>query len=283
MKDSKFAHSLETILLGMLLAIIAFIILGYSDGLFHSKNIVRWLPSIESEEFVRADNQMMKLVGVPEVKSRIEVPKYEKDLIYFKRVHEVKNEKDEWVEVKVDEAWANFTLNGIDVYPYGATTYLNLEEKYVSENVNERQVIYGVDYDEKLIVVGKLINGEIRVDGDVYAISNKDNTALEKELREEINDKWWFFKLISLILLTIGIVAFFIPIIAFLEILPQLGYISILLIISVALATSFIFVVLEILIFAFWYLILLVLFAMVYLFIRVMVKKKKKPMNIIPN
>lgn len=281
MKENKFANSIETVLLGMLLSIIAFIVLGYSDGLFHDRNEIRWLPTINDAEFVRTQTGMVKLAGIPEVYGEIKIPQYDKNLLYVKRVYQEKD-GEEWKDVRFDEAWSRFTLLGIEVWPENLYhKYFNLEEKYVKEEGDTRQVFYGVDADESLIVVGE-INDKLIQGGDTFAISNKDNTTLEIQLRSEIHEQWWFYKLISAFLLAIGFAAFFLPIIAFLELLPQLGAVAVFIIIGVSILTAVLFVTVQTLVFAFWYLIFLVLFAMVYLFIRINTKKKKKPIELIP-
>lgn len=281
MADNKFAQSIETLILGMTIGVIAFLMLGYTEGLFYDKNVVRWLPELQEEELVRTDNGMMKLSGVPEVKTELKIPDYEKNQVFIKRIIEEKIE-DEWVETRTDELWANFTLNGIEVIPENSTQYFNLEQKYVKETNIERQTMYGIDAQAPIIVVGSAVDGLIR-DGNIFAISNLNNAELEKELKSLIHFDWWLYKLIAWFLLSVGLVAFLLPLLAFVEILPELGLWGILAFVGACIGFGFILVAIETLVFAYWFLIFLILGFMLYLFIRINIKKKKKPINILPN
>lgn len=281
MAESKITQSIETLILGMTIGVIAFLMLGYTEGLFYDKNIVRWLPEIQEEEFVRTENGMMKLSGIPEVRTELKIPDYEKNQVFIKRIMEEKIE-DKWVVTRTDELWANFNLHGIEVSPEYSKQYFDLEEKYVKESDVDRQTMYGIDAEAPLIVVGTAVNGEM-MNGSVFAISNLDNVTLETELKAMVHNDWWFFKLFAWLLLSIGIVAFLLPMLAFLEILPELGLWGILTFIGGCIGVAFLLVAIEILVFAYWFLVFLILGFMLYLFIRINVKKKKKPINILPN
>lgn len=281
MAENKFAQSIETLILGMTIGVIAFLMLGYTEGLFYDKNIVRWLPEIQEEELVRTDNGMMKLSGVPEVRTELKIPDYEKDQVFIKRVIEEKIE-DEWVVTRTDTLWANFNLNGIEVFPEYSTQYFDLEQKYVKESDIERQTMYGIDVGAPLIVVGTAANGEM-MNGNIFVISNYDNAKLETEMKALVHYDWWFFKLFAWLLLSIGIVAFLLPMLAFLEILPELGVWGILAFVGACIAAAFLLVTIETLVFAYWFLIFLILGFMLYLLIRINIKKKRKPINVLPN
>lgn len=145
-----------------------------------------------------------------------------------------------------------------------------------------RQITYGFDVDSELIVIGELKDGIID-GGDFFMISNKSNDVIEAELKAEIHFNWWLYKSFALLLLSFGIVALLLPLLAFLEIIKELGFYGMLLFILSSIILAFLLIVIETLVFAYWFLIFLVLGFVIYLFIRINIKKKKKPINILPN
>lgn len=281
MADSKFTQSLTTLLTGMLISVIAFLILGFNEGIFHDKNIIRLLPIIKSEDLLRNTEGMIKISGVPEVKSELRIPDYDKNLLFTRTVYQEKL-NDNWVTVKTEQVWANFDLLGLEIYPENAVKYLNLDQKYINESENERQTIFGFDADSEIIVVGEIKDGIIK-GGDSFAISNKSNDILEAELRAQIHYDWWIYKMLSVLLLSIGIIAFLLPLLDFFEVIQELGILGLLIAIGASIALSFILVAIETVIFSYWFLISLILLFLGYMFIRIFVKKKRKPINVLPD
>jgi len=281
MADNKFSQSIMTLLIGMLMSIIAFLILGYNEGLFYDQNIIRWLPMIESEELLRESEGMVKLNGVPEVKTELKAPENDENLLFIKRVYEEMID-DEWVRVRTDEAWANFSIFGVEVMPEHAIQFFDLEKLYEKETNGDRQTMFGFAAENPLIVVGEIKNNTIS-GGDTFAISNKSNDVLEAQLKAAIHSNWWLYKLFSLILLSVGIIAFLLPLLAFLEILQEVGFWGVLTFIGASIGLALLLIAIETLVFAYWFLIFLVLGVMAYLFIRIFIKKKRKPINVLPN
>lgn len=279
MADSRLSQSITTLLIGMIVSIIAFLILGFTEGLFHDQNVIRWLPTLKSEDLVRESGGLVKLYGLPEAKTELKVPEYDQNLLFLKRIYQEKVD-DKWVTVRTDQAWANFDILGVAVHPESAVQYLNLEQKYLKETDNERQAIFGFDADEPIIVVGENINGVIR-GGDSFAISNKSNSVLESELKASIHFDWWLYKLLAVFLLSLGLMAGLLPLLDFFELIKELGTWGILSFIGASIATSFILVAIETIIFAYWFLISLVILFIGYMFVKIFIKKKRKPINIL--
>ncbi|MFC1810669.1 TMEM43 family protein [Patescibacteria group bacterium] len=271
-KESRFLQSVETLLLGMLLGVIAFVILGYTDGLFHDMNLIRWLPLIEVEDVKIADG-MAKITGEPML---------DDDHIYYKQVFEEKI-RDEWKVVKVQETWNSFSLNGILIKPQGSIGYFDLEEVEKTEQGDIRYTAYKVSAYDDMIIVGDLQN-EVVEGGEVFFITNKSDDVIERELRDMIHNDWWVYRLVAWFLLTLGTIALLTPLLSFLEVFSELGPLSSVILIFGSLAIGFLIVTIETLVFAFWYLILIVIFLIGYLFFRVYCcKKKRNPINILPN
>jgi hypothetical protein len=283
MKDSRLSQGISIALLGLLISVIAFIILGYAEGLYHNLNQIRWLPliDVENENISLADG-MAKIKGQPEAMALLKAEGSDDNLLYYKKVYEEKI-NDKWTEVRIDESVLDFKISGYLISPKPALKFFDLQEISVNETDNTRQTIYGVSTKDNLIVVGAIKDGQIK-GGEIFAVSNKTNDVLEKELNNLIHDDWWILRLIAWGLLTFGIISFFLPIMQLLEILPELGPIVILIQIGCSVALGFLIVVIETLIFAYWYLIIIILLFVVYLLFRILCCKKgrAKMLNFIP-
>ncbi len=282
MKDSRLTQSLSISLLGMLISVVAFIILGYAEGLYHNLNQIRWLPLIEDTQVLDLADGMVKIEGQPEALSSLRAEGSDDDLLYYKKVYEEKID-NEWTEVRTDETILDFKINGYLVSPKPALKLFDLQQISVNETDTTRQTVYGVSTKDKLIVVGALKDNKIQ-GGEIFAISNNTNEVLEKELKNLIHDDWWILRLLAWGLLTFGIIAFFLPVMQLLEILPELGPIVILMFIGGAIALGFLIVAIETMIFAYWYLIFIILIFIIYLLFRILCCKKKgtKELKFIP-
>ena len=285
MAENQFMHSVVALIIGMLIIVIAFLVLGFNEGHFYNQNLVRWLPTTESEDLVVSEDMlvfeegMVKMLGVPEARTELTVPDYEKKLLFTRSVYEEKIE-DKWVMVRTDESWVNFELLNIGVVPNYAIQYFDLEEKYVKETENERQTIYGLDADAPIIVVGAIKDGMI-TGGDVFVISNKSDSVLESDLKAAMHYNWWLYKLFSVLLLSIGIVTFFFPLLKFLEVFQEMGFVGVLAFIGISIGLAFLLVVIGTLVFVYWFLILLILGFIAYLLIKINIKKKRKPIDLL--
>lgn len=268
-------------MLGMLIGVVGFIVLGYAEGLYHNLNQIRWLPLIDDIEAVELADGMAKITGQPEGMALLRAEGSEDDLLYYKKVYEEKID-NEWTIVRTDETILDFKINGYLVSPRPALKLFDLMEISINETDTTRQTVYGVSTKDKLIVVGALKNKKIQ-GGEIFAISNNTNEILEKELKNLIHDDWWILRLISWGLLTFGIITFCIPVMQLLEILPELGPIVILMLIGGAVALGFFIVALETMIFAYWYLIFIIIIFVIYLLFKILCCKDRiKELKFIP-
>jgi len=281
MKDSRFSQSLSIVLLGMLINIIAFIILGYSEGLYHNLNQIRWLPLIHTEDVELADG-MAKITGEPEVMALLRAEGSDDNLIYYKKIYEEKID-DEWTIVRTDQTMLDFKINDYTVRPTEALKFLDLEEISFNETETTRQTVYGVSVKDNLIIVGAIKDNQIK-GGEIFAISNKSNDVLEHELQSYIHSDWWILRLIAWGLLTFGIIATILPILSLLEILPELGPIVVVMLMGASIIIGFLIVAIETLIFAYWYLVFIILAFIIYLLFKILCcRKKTKSLKILPN
>ncbi len=280
MKDSRFTQSLSIILLGLIITVIAFVTLGYAEGLYHNLNQIRWLPLIDTEDVELADG-MAKISGKPEVMALLRAEGADENLLFYKKVYEEKID-DQWTRVRIDKTVLDFKIGDYVVHPVQALKFFDLEEISVNETETTRQSVYGVPADEKLIVVGR-IDDNVMEGGEIFAISNYSNEVLESELKNLIHSDWWILRLIAWGLLTFGVIAFILPIMQLLEILPELGPIVILLLSGAAILMGFLIVALSTLIFAYWYLIFILLIFVLYLLYKILFyRSRKKHIDIIP-
>jgi E3 Ubiquitin ligase len=150
----------------------------------------------------------------------------------------------QWVLVKDEEVWADFSLGSIKVSPDDAEVLANptvLHEAETQEDVDltqaeedlvnvpqKKQVtLEAILPDETLIVVGLLSQNQIQSGKEgVFVISNKTNDQLieDQRLEEENMEKAgflgiWFFLTFGLFLLTI-------PFLRILNIMPGLGVLA---------------------------------------------------------
>ena len=268
--SGKFRSSFGTLLLGMIFSIVAFVLLGYSEGVNEAINTIKRTPLIEVENLAKTSG-LVKITGVP---------KHDEDLLYYKTVKE-ENRDGEWVTVSEEEAWANFKLGNISVKPDHADLIFDVEEKSRLEGPNEREIIYGASNEEKLIIIGE-INNDVIDSGRIFLITNKTNPELITYLTEGGQFEWWLYKLGALFLLTLGITAFILPILAFLDIFPKFGIVTIFLIFLFSLVVSSLLVFISAIVITFWWLIFVIIALMLILLIRIKGKKAKKTINFVP-
>jgi hypothetical protein len=274
-----FRSNFGTLFLGALLGMIGFVLLGYSEGIYKDLTMVKRVPLVHVDNLAKTSG-MVKLTGIPSPECNINVPDCDENLIYYQTIYEEKRD-GEWVEVRKDEAWANFSLGTIEVYPEFANIYMNLSEKGRVEEENTRETTFGVENTEELITLGELKDGRIN-SGNAFIITNKS----EKELIDDLSDvgtwKWWLYKLGALVLLTLGITAFFLPIISFLDIFPGFGWAVTIALFLISIIISTLLVFLTTIVITFWWLIIVLVAMLLILLIRIKGTKKKKPINFVP-
>ncbi|MBN1494902.1 hypothetical protein JW911_04175 [Candidatus Peregrinibacteria bacterium] len=285
--QNKFSTSLSTLFMGLILFVIGFVLLGYSEGSLKESNTVQGLPLLEAETLTRHKG-LVKIIGFPEASCQLNIPACEENLIYFKKIREEFID-GKYVQVRQDESWTNFKLGNVIIQPANAIPVLNLQEKsrveseetINNETVKYREIITGIADSEKLIVVGELINNEIK-SGSLFIVSNKTNKQIISDLKEGKMTNWWIFKLSALLLLTLGIGAFVLPIIVFLDIFPEFGWILTTLVFLISAIVSFIFVFLSTVVLTYWWLIFVLVGFVLIMLVRIKSKSTKKPLNFIP-
>jgi len=77
----KFSTSLGTLFLGMILVVIGFILLGYSEGTIREANHIKSLPLIEVENLRRTEGTV-KITGYPIPACEITIEACAENLIY---------------------------------------------------------------------------------------------------------------------------------------------------------------------------------------------------------
>jgi len=285
--QNKFSTSLSTLFMGLILFIIGFVLLGYSEGSLKESNTVQGLPLINAETITR-NTGLVKITGYPEPSCQINVPACEENLLYYKKIRE--EEVDgKYVPVREDESWTNFKMGPVFVQPANSKSLLDLKEKSRIESqevrdgktVKYREIITGIPDTEKLIIVGELSNGEIK-SGSLFVVSNKTNKEIISDLKEGKMMNWWIFKLSALLLLTLGIGAFVLPIIVFLDIFPEFGWILTSLVFLSSLIFSFIFVFLSTVMLTYWWLIFVLAGFVIITLVRIKARSKKDTINFIP-
>ena len=274
MRDSKLSQSISIIGLGILLSIIALVILGYSEGLYHNLNQVRWLPltDVDAEDLELSDG-MVKITGKVEPMGLLNVEGIDDDLLYYKKVYEEKID-DIWTTVKTEQTILNFRIDDYVVTPSEAVKFFTFDELIVSETETTKETIYSVPAKDRLIVVGAIKGNQIK-SGEIFTISNKTNEILEDELRQYIHSDWWILRHIALAFLVFGIIASVLPILNFFEVLSELGPVTILVLIAAAIIISLCIIAFTTLIFAYWYLVYIIIIFIVYLLFRIFCCRKK--------
>ncbi len=274
----SFRSSFITLFLGILLGIFGFVLLGYSEGIDRELNIIKRLPLIKAED-IKKTSGLVKITGLPVTACDISVPLCEESLLYYKTTKEELH-NNEWTHVRTDEAIANFSMGNISIVPDKAKYVFDLEEKSFIEDSEFREKVEGVLNTEKLIVIGELNNGTIQ-GGKVFLVTNKSNKELIDLYKDETRFEWWYYKIVSLILLTLGLTAFIIPVLSFLDIFANLGWLVSGVVLILSLMVSLIVVFLTTILLTFWWLIILAVGILLVMMIRIKRKKMRKPISFI--
>ena len=282
----KFSTSLATLFLGMILVIIGFILLGYSEGAIQEANSVKSLPLLEVGTLHRTEG-LMKITGYPIPACEITVAACAENLIYFKKIREEEID-GKYIPIREDDSWANFKLGSVTIIPSKARLLFNLKELSRVEGEEEkngtiikyREITVGVTDQEKLIVIGQLKQNTID-SGSIFIITNKNNSGLVNYLKEGTTFNWWIFKISAFLLLTLGIAAFILPVLVFLDIFPKIGLGLTTIFFLLSALVAFVFVFLSTIVLTYWWLIFVFVGVVIVLLIRIKAKKKNV-LNFIP-
>jgi len=285
--QNKFSTSLATLFLGMILVVIGFLLLGYSEGTNQEANYVKGLPLLEVDTLRRTEG-LIKITGYAIPACEISVEACEENLIYYKKYRE--EEVDgKYVPVREDDGWTNFKIGEINIIPSNARLMFNLKDISTKEGVEEkngtqikyRETIKGVMDQEKLIVIGFLKDKTIDK-GPVFIITNKKNKELVNLLKEGNTFNWWIFKVSAFMLLTLGILAFLLPILVFLDIFPKIGIGLMAIFFLLSALFAFIFVFLSTIVLTYWWLIFVIAGLVIIMLVRIKAKNEKSKINFIP-
>jgi len=283
----KFSTSLVTLFLGMILVVIGFILLGYSEGSSQEANYIRGLPLLEVDALKRTEG-MLKLTGYPVAACEISIEACRENFLYYKKIREEEID-GKYVPIREDDGWANFKLGEVSIIPSKALLLFDLKdfatrewtEEKDGKQVKYRETTKGVTDQEKLIVIGQLKNKTIN-SGSIFIITNKTNGNLINYLKEGNTFNWWIFKVSAFLLLTLGIASFVLPILVFLDIFPKIGIalMSIFFLLSALLA--FVFVFLSTIVITFWWLIFVIVGIVIIMLVRIKAKNEQNKINFIP-
>ncbi|MBU1445697.1 hypothetical protein KKD70_00335 [Patescibacteria group bacterium] len=281
----KFKTSFWSIVLGMLLILIGFVFIGYSEGSHSEINAIRRMTLMHAEKLGDSEKGMMKIVGTPESKCALNLDGCDhEDVIYYSIITE-KLDGDDWVQIKSERSWSDFKLGSIKVVPANAegvfdfkhSHSINEYEKNEGEqSVKYRETIYEVYASEELIVIGNVKNQTIE-GGNQFIITNKNHKDLVKYFVGSDRLEWWFGKGFSLLLLVLGAVSFLLPIISFLDIFPGFGWglVSVMTLIALVINTIVVFFVTMML--TFWWLIMILVLFVFYLIVKIKGREKELP------
>ena len=95
--------------------------------------------------------------------------------------------------------------------------------------------------------------------------------------------EWWVYKIGALLLITLGITSFVLPILTFLDIFPELGLPTIGLIFLFAFLMAALVVFIAAVVITFWWLIFVIVGLLLILLIRIKSKNKyRRPISFVP-
>lgn len=277
--SGKFRTSFSTLFLGMIIGVIGLVLLGYSEGIDNDLNIIRRSPLIQEENLIRSSG-MIKLTGAPILIKELTVPGFDDGLIYYETLVEEKID-DKWVEINKQQVFAPFSIGHIQIDASDAQLEFDLIEISKKETENQRETTYGVIADNELVVVGHLENSLI-ADGVVFVVTNKSNKDLVNSMSNMGTMEWWLYKVGALLLITLGITSFILPILTFLDIFPQLGLGAIGLIMLFAFLLSALLVFIAAIVITFWWLMFVIVGLVFILMIRIKSRKKYQPISFVP-
>ncbi len=277
--SGKFSTSFGTLILGMMLGVIGLVLLGYSEGIDNDLNTIRRTPLINQENLIRSSG-MIKLTGKPTVNSELNVPNFEDDLIYYETITEEKID-GEWVEINQQQVFASFFIGEIKIDAAKADLEFDVMEISKDETEDKRVTISGVLAKNDLVVVGTL-KDDVMTEGSVFVVTNKSNKDLIGSMSHTGTLEWWLYKMGALLLITLGITSFVLPILTFLDIFPKLslGVLGLIFLFAFLLAALLVFI--AAIVITFWWLIFVIVGLLVILLIRIKSKKKYQPISFVP-
>jgi len=278
--SGKFSTSFGTLLLGIMLGVIGLVLLGYSEGIDNDMNIVRRSPLIKEGNLIRSSG-MIKLSGVPTTKTELKVSGSDENLLYYTKTIEEKID-GKWMEVNKQHVFAPFSIGDVYVDASEAKLEFDLTDISQEETDNRRETVRGVFLNNEIVVIGSLKNGEIR-GGVVFIVTNKSNKDLLRSISNMGTTEWWVYKIGALLLITLGITSFVLPILTFLDIFPELGLPTIGLIFLFAFLMAALVVFIAAVVITFWWLIFVIVGLLLILLIRIKSKNKyRRPISFVP-
>jgi len=285
----KFKTSFWSIILGMLLVVVGFVVVGYSEGVREEANIIKRLHLTTIDQLKGNEDGMIKIIGKPRAQVRLIVEDSEyKDMVFHNIITE-KLDGDNWVQIKSSKSWIDFKFGDIQIIPSDAEIIFDYkieniineyEEVEDGETVKYREILYGVALDENLIVIGEVKDQAIS-GGGKFIITNKSHKDLINLFVDSNSFVWWGCKIGALLLLVLGVVSFLLPIISFLDIFPAFGwgFVSIITLIAIIINTIVIFFITIML--TFWWLIGLLVLFVLSLIVKIKSREKELPNSLI--
>lgn len=277
--SGRFSASFGTLLLGIILSVIGLVLLGYSEGIDNDINVVKRSPLIHHENLMR-NSGMIKLTGIPTVKQGLSAPGADEELLYYEMITQQKN-GNMWKTVSIQKLYVPFSLGDIAIDMPSAELQFDLKELSTVEQGNIREIVRGVPVNEEVVVVGRL-SGQSINDGVVFVVTNKAQKDLLDAMTHMETMEWWLYKVGSLLLITLGITSFILPILTFLDIFPKisLAVIGFLLLFAFLLASLLVFI--SAIVITFWWLIFVIVGLVLILLIRIKSKKHYQPISFVP-
>lgn len=277
--SGKFSASFGTLLLGICLAVIGLVLLGYSEGIDNDLNVVRRSPLIHESNLIR-NSGMIKLTGMPIVQHPLTIPGSEGEFLYYIKTLEEKVDGD-WIEVNKEQVFSPFKVGEIEIDSSKAELAFDLVDISEEEAGDTREIIRGVPIQNELVVVGNLKNKSIS-DGVVFIITNKSNKDLVGSMTHMGTMEWWLYKIGALLLITLGITSFILPILTFLDVFPHIGLAAMGLIMLFSFLVAALLVFIAAIVITFWWLIFIIVGLVIILLIRIKSRKKYQPISFVP-
>ncbi len=277
--SGRFSTSFGTLLLGIILSVIGLVLLGYSEGIDNDINVVKRSPLIHHENLMR-NSGMIKLTGMPTVKQGLSAPGVDEELLYFEIITQ-KKENDIWETLSMQKSYAPFSLGDIDIDMPSADLQFDLEELATVERGDTREVVRGVPVSDKVVVVGRL-DDRIIEGGVVFIVTNKAQKDLLSSMSHMETMEWWLYKVGALLLITLGITSFILPILTFLDIFPKISLAVMGFILLFAFLIASLLVFISAIVITFWWLIFVIVGMVLILLIRIKSKKHYQPISFVP-
>ncbi|MBD3156949.1 hypothetical protein GF369_03915 [Candidatus Peregrinibacteria bacterium] len=277
--SGRFSASFGTLLLGMILSVIGLVLLGYSEGIDNDINVVKRSPLIHHENLMRSSG-MIKLTGTPTVKQGLFAPGVDEELLYYEMVRQQKS-GEKWETISIQKLYIPFSLGDIAVDMPSAELQFDVKELSAVEQGDTREVVRGVPVNDEVVVIGRLHDQAID-GGVVFVVTNKAQKDLLDAMTHMGTIEWWLYKVGALLLVTLGITSFVLPILTFLDIFPKisLAVIGFILLSAFLLASLLIFI--SAIVITFWWLIFVIVGLVLILLIRIKSKKHYQPISFVP-